>query len=97
MLPTFQNLKKIRVYYLLACPAHIILLSTLKNNFPRKMFYGTINRKGYKSHILIKEIGSSRLWRMDFCRQDSEQNKVFTIFQILHFQYSKNIVLKDVL
>lgn len=28
--------------------AHIILLSTLKKHFPRKMFYGTINLYGYK-------------------------------------------------
>lgn len=61
------------------------------------MFYGTINHNGYKSHILITEVRSSRLWRKDFCRQESEQNKLFTIFQILHFQYSTNIVLNDVL
>lgn len=48
MLPTFQNLKKIQVHYLLACPAHIILLSTLKKKFPRKTFYSTINLYGFK-------------------------------------------------
>lgn len=43
------------------------------------------------------EVRSCRLWRMDLCRQAREQKRVFVIFQILHFQYSTNTVLKDVL
>lgn len=50
-----------------------------------------------KSHILIMEVRSCRLWGMNLCRQTREQNRVFVIFQNLHFQYSTKIVLKDVL
>lgn len=50
-----------------------------------------------KSHILIMEARSCRLWRMDLCRQAREENRVFAVFQILHSQYSTKTVLKDVL
>lgn len=86
-LPTFQNLKKSQVHYL-ACPDHVILLSTLLKKLPRNMFYCAINIKVIKSHLLIMQVRSCKLWRTNLCRQAREQNKVHAIFQILHFHYS---------
>lgn len=44
----FPKSKESQVHYLLACPTHIILLSTLLKKFPRNMFYCAINLTGYK-------------------------------------------------